>query len=56
MVELELKAQIDDAKKKIEEATREIEKAEAAGIDVIAMKAELATLKESLEKLEAAYK
>ena len=55
MAELTLKAQIEEAKKRIAEAQAAINKAKAAGVDVSDMERILAEETEKLRKLEEAF-
>ena len=55
MMELELKARIEEAEEAIKEAEEAIAKAKAAGIDTIEMEKDLAEQKAGLKKLKEAY-
>jgi len=55
MAELELKGQIAEAEKAINEAVEAINKAKIAGIDTAELEAELEEQKTALAKLKEAY-
>lgn len=55
MADPELKAQIAEAEKAVEDAKVELEKAKTAGIDIADLEKELAEAEEALKKLKEAY-